>query len=186
MPFSAPPGQRACYSRDLAPAVRISAMLQVPAPIRGFVKKVGCVIRNARRSGGLAPWQIQLLTKHIEAQLGSRVDIAVMAGLVRLSRSHFSRAFKASLGIPPGAYVMSRRVERVKLMMTSTADSLAQIGLACGFSDQAHLSKSFRRRVGMSPGAWRRINGPGFRCIDDPMARLIALASGQHSMPDAG
>ncbi len=132
------------------------------------MKKAGCIIQNARAPGGLAPWQVQLLTKHIEAQLVSRVDVAEMASLVRLSHSHFSRAFKASLGIPPGAYVMSRRVERVKLMMTSTADSLAQIGLACGFSDQAHLSKSFRRRVGMSPGAWRRINGPGSCLLTNP------------------
>jgi AraC family transcriptional regulator len=77
-----------------------------------------------------------------------------------LSESHFSRAFSVSLGMPPGQYIAARRIVRAKLMMTSTGESLAYIAIACGFSDQAHLSKSFRCRVGITPGAWRRLNGP--------------------------
>jgi AraC family transcriptional regulator len=61
------------------------------------------------------------------------------------------------------AYVAARRVERAKLMMTSTRERLTDIALACGFSDQSHLTRSFRRVVGMSPGRWRRtsiLNSP--------------------------
>jgi transcriptional regulator GlxA family with amidase domain len=80
-----------------------------------------------------------------------------MGQLVALSKSHFSRAFQQSLGTPPMAYVAKRRVERAKLMMTSTRDRLTDIALACGFADQSHLNRSFRRIVGMSPGIWRRM-----------------------------
>jgi AraC-like DNA-binding protein len=57
---------------------------------------------------------------------------------------------------PPIAYVAARRAERAKLMMTSTPERLTDIALACGFSDQPHLNRSFRRVVGTSPGHWRR------------------------------
>jgi transcriptional regulator GlxA family with amidase domain len=55
-------------------------------------------------------------------------------------------------------YVAGRRVERAKVMMTSTGDRLAAIATACGFVDQSHLNRSFRRRIGVSPGMWRRAN----------------------------
>jgi AraC-like DNA-binding protein len=45
-------------------------------------------------------------------------------------------------------------------MMTSTPEKLAVIALACGFADQSHFNKHFRRAVGMSPGLWRRIAIP--------------------------
>jgi AraC family transcriptional regulator len=53
------------------------------------------------------------------------------------------------------AYVVVRRVERAKLMITSTLERLMDIALARGFSDQSHFTRSFRHVVGMSPGVWR-------------------------------
>jgi AraC family transcriptional regulator len=60
------------------------------------------------------------------------------------------------MGLPPMVYVAARRVERAKAMMTSTTERLTEIALACGFADQSHLNRSFRRMVGVSPGVWRR------------------------------
>jgi AraC-like DNA-binding protein len=112
--------------------------------------------------GGLAVSQANRALRYIEGNLGSKVAIRGIADCLALSARHFSRAFKQSLGSSPCAYVAARRVERAKLMMTSTRERLAYIALACGFSDQPHLNKSFRRVVGMSPGVWRRtsINDP--------------------------
>jgi len=81
-----------------------------------------------------------------------------MAEVVALSKSHFSRAFKCSLGSSPMAYVGARRVERAKVMMTSSRERLTDIALACGFADQSHLNRYFRRVVGTSPGLWRRMS----------------------------
>jgi len=106
--------------------------------------------------GGLAPWQIRKVSAYIEAHLDSTIGAADLAGLVKLSVFHFCRAFRASFGEPPHTYVMQRRVELAQGMMLRTGSSLAQIAIACGLADQAHLNKSFRRFVGESPGAWRR------------------------------
>jgi AraC family transcriptional regulator len=106
--------------------------------------------------GGLAPWQIRKVSAYIDTYLDSTISTADLAGLVRLSLFHFCRAFRASFGKSPHTYVMRRRVERAQGMMLRTRLSLAQIAIECGLADQAHLSKSFRRFVGESPGAWRR------------------------------
>lgn len=94
--------------------------------------------------------------EYIEAHLESQIEIRKIAKLVALSKSHFSRTFKRSVGFSPRAYVSARRVERAKLMMRSTSERLADIAAACGFTDQSHLNRHFRLIVGTSPGVWRR------------------------------
>ena len=110
------------------------------------------------RAGGLARWQARRTLTYIESNLDSKFGVGQLAGLASLSKAHFSRAFRHALGLPPMKYVVMRRVERAKLMMTSTRQPLSDIALACGFSDQAHFSKLFRHCVGIPPGHWRRAN----------------------------
>jgi len=115
---------------------------------------------NNLQPGGLATWQARRTLAYVEANLASKMDIDGLANVVALSRSHFSRAFKRSLGFSPMEYVVVRRVERAKAMISGTREPLAEVALACGFADQAHLNRRFRDIVGVSPGRWRRTNVP--------------------------
>lgn len=129
--------------------------------------------------GGLARWQVRRALAHIEANLASKMESRELANLVSFSKSHFSRAFKRSLGVPPMAYVLSRRVARAKLMIATTCEQLTDIALACGFADQAHLNRSFRRLVGMTPGLWRRTMAdtlPADEGVSAPRRGLVPAA----------
>ena len=109
------------------------------------------------QSGGLARWQVKRALTYIEAHLGSKMEARELADLVSFSKGHFCRAFKRSLGVPPMGYVVIRRVERAKQMLTTTREQLTDIALACGFTDQSHFNRTFSRMVGTSPGRWRRV-----------------------------
>ena len=111
---------------------------------------------GARQRGGLARWQSRAAIEYINANLASKLTLAEIAKVVRLSNSHFSRAFKISQGVSPWTYIIMTRVERANRMIRATREPLSQIASACGFADQAHLCKAFRRWVGVSPGIWRR------------------------------
>jgi AraC-like DNA-binding protein len=113
--------------------------------------------------GGLAPWQVRKLTTYVEMHLDSEIGTADLAALAKLSIFHFCRAFRESFNESPHAYVMRRRVERAQGLMLHSDVSLGQIAIDCGFTDQAHFNKSFRRIVGESPGAWRRARAIGPR-----------------------
>jgi AraC-like DNA-binding protein len=114
------------------------------------------ITRRTWRARGLPTWQVKRVLKYIDANLASKLSAAVIAATVALSPSHFSRSFSRALGYSPMAYVTIRRLEHAKTVMTATNEGLANIALACGFSDQAHFSKSFRRWMGLTPSDWRR------------------------------
>lgn len=111
---------------------------------------------EARPRLGLAPWRLARVRRHIERHLDSRLTNAGLAALVRLSEDHFARAFKVSVGYPPHAYVVERRVEHAKSLLLGGDLALSEVALAAGFADQAHLTRRFRERVGVSPASWRR------------------------------
>jgi AraC-like DNA-binding protein len=105
---------------------------------------------------GLAPWQVRTLTSHVETNLDKPIRSSELATVVRLNPAYFCRVFRESFGEPPLQYISRRRVERAQALMLSTHTSLSQIAFDCGFSDQAHFSRLFRRFAGDTPRAWRR------------------------------
>ncbi len=113
------------------------------------------------RSGGLPAWKIRRLKAFIDQNLGQPVRVSDLSAVVGLSATHFSRAFRRSLGEAPHVYVIRRRLDRARHMMLTSDMALSELAIACGFSDQAHFCKLFRRYTGKTPGAWRRERSEG-------------------------
>jgi malate dehydrogenase (oxaloacetate-decarboxylating) len=118
----------------------------------------GGPFRPPRLRGGLAPWQLRRIFDHFDQNLADDVGSSELAALVGLSQAHFSRQFKISTGLSPHRYKLAIRIERAKQLLLRGELRLKEIALNCGFFDQGHLSKAFRRLVGLSPGAWQRDN----------------------------
>jgi AraC family transcriptional regulator len=112
---------------------------------------------SASKRGGLALWQVRRACEFIEAKLEGDPSIADIAAECGLSSSHFAKAFKQTTGAPPHAWLSMKRIERAKQLMNGTNLELAEIALACGFVDQSHFTRTFVRKVGCSPGKWRRL-----------------------------
>jgi len=108
------------------------------------------------RLGGLAPWRIRRLQAFVEEHLSQSIHIVDLSGAVGLSVPHFSRAFGLSFGEPPHLYVIQRRLDRARHLMLTSDIALSELAATCGFSDQAHFCRLFRRDTGKTPAAWRR------------------------------
>jgi AraC-like DNA-binding protein len=106
--------------------------------------------------GGLAAWQVRRAKEILSANLDGSVPLKDVARECRLSVSHFSRAFRRTVGAAPHNWLLTHRVEVAKEKLRDGRLSLLEVALACGFSDQSHLTRVFTRMVGVSPGAWRR------------------------------
>jgi AraC family transcriptional regulator len=79
-----------------------------------------------------------------------------MANVANLSRFHFARAFKKSVGEPPYAYVLRQRIERAKILLKTTKMQVNEVAVATGFKTASHFVRAFQHAVGSSPGAFRR------------------------------
>lgn len=112
--------------------------------------------RRPRRRTGLTRAQLNQVTAFMTERSFEPMRLADLAGLVGLSESHFSHAFKASTGVPPHRWQMQARIRRVQEMLSDGRSTLAEVAITAGFSDQAHLTRVFKAHTGVTPTEWRR------------------------------
>lgn len=146
---------------------RVNAQGALEEALASLVTSVGHRASPAPRParGGLAGWQAKRVAAYIDEHIGTPFKASDLATLVQLSTAHFFRAFKASFGTTPAAYIMRQRIRLAQDLMLSTGYPLAQVALECGMCDQSHLCRAFRRLVGNTPTQWRR------QFASDPEAR---------------
>lgn len=179
MPLSSEIFQNPCKSVHFDPASVLEARILIEAVGRSVKSdpvsaEVGLMrLRNlfearppvagAARSdrGGLLLWQRKIVERYIAEHLAEPLRSCDLAKLIGLSSSYFARAFKMTYGEPPRGHIIRKRIEMAKEAMLKGQDSLSVIALECGFSDQAHFSRHFRRTVGETPAAWRRTRRGG-------------------------
>jgi AraC-like DNA-binding protein len=90
----------------------------------------------------------------IEAHLAQAITLADLAAVAGVGVRQLCRSWRASTGESPHQFILRRRVDRAKVQIAGGAP-LADVALACGFSDQSQLTRTFTRHAGVSPGRYR-------------------------------
>lgn len=108
---------------------------------------------SAAARSALTRHQLRSLFAWIQHNLGDALTVDRIAERVGMSAAHFSRAFKRATGKTPWGYVVDLRLERAAALLKA-GESASGVAESCGFSDQAHLSRLFKRRYGTSPAAF--------------------------------
>ncbi|WP_411813383.1 helix-turn-helix transcriptional regulator [Chlorogloeopsis sp. ULAP02] len=75
---------------------------------------------------------------------------------LNMSVYYFCQLFTQSMGIPPYKYVLQQRVERAKQLLKDGNRAIVDIALECGFANQTHLNKHFRKLTGTTPKVYRQ------------------------------
>ena len=107
------------------------------------------------RSVGLDRATLRRVSTYIEEHLAEDLSLSELAAVAYLSPYHFARLFKASTGFAPHQYVIGRRIERAKLLLSTTNWTLTAIAHAVGFAHESHLALHFKRLTGLLPSASR-------------------------------
>jgi len=107
--------------------------------------------------GGMAPRKLRKAIEFINENLDKEETLALasVANAVKMSYSHFSRAFKQSMGIRPNVYMTEQRIERAKKLLSETDLRIADVALRTGFASQSHFTTTFRKLVWTTPKAFR-------------------------------
>lgn len=107
------------------------------------------------RHGGLSRPAVQQVTAYIEEHLADDLTLAELAAVAGLSPYHFARRFKETLRCSPHQYVVQQRVERARLLLTTTTWTVAAIAQAVGCASESHLALHFKRLTGLTPKQFR-------------------------------
>ncbi|MET0652281.1 MAG: AraC family transcriptional regulator, partial [Hyphomicrobiaceae bacterium] len=81
---------------------------------------------------------------------------ARLAREVALSRSAFADRFINLVGVPPGRYLISWRMQVAKDKLRAGRQSIAQIAYEVGYDAEAAFTRAFKRECGLPPAAWRK------------------------------
>lgn len=107
------------------------------------------------RASSLDSRRLQRVLDFIEARLADDISLDDLAGEACLSPFHFSRLFHEATGHSPHRYLVERRIDAARVLLSSREASIAEIALDTGFGSQANFSRSFRKVTGLSPRRYR-------------------------------
>lgn len=107
------------------------------------------------RSYGLPKHVLRRVIERMRS-FDSNLSLQSLANESGYSRVHFVRMFKAATGSSPHNYLLNLKLERARELLKIPSMSLIDIALDCGFSSHSHLSRLFRKFIGVTPSAYRR------------------------------
>jgi len=96
---------------------------------------------------------IRQIKMYLQENYSQNITLEQLAVLSDLNRSYLVRVFRDEVGLPPYAYLTQVRVERAKRLLIE-GHPLSQVAVAVGFADQSHLTRFFKRIVGVTPGRY--------------------------------
>lgn len=92
---------------------------------------------------------------YLEERWAAPVTLAELAAFAGLSRFELARTFRAQVGLPPHAFQLDLRIARARTLLAG-GEPTAAVAAQCGFCDQAHLTRVFKRAVGVTPARYAR------------------------------
>jgi AraC family transcriptional regulator len=122
----------------------------------GLLRRAGRHGKAERETRKLYDGELKRIQAYVDERLDQPLSLRDVAGVVGLSQQSFARALKEASGLSPHQYLIARRLDIAKRLLLDPARSVAEIAATVGFSDQAHMTTTFSRLLGYTPGHWRR------------------------------
>ena len=99
--------------------------------------------------------QVSLIAPAVEEieRVFTQNDLTVceLAAMCGISEVYFRRLFLNTFGISPKEYIIQKRIEYAKTLLSSKDFSVGEVGILCGYAEPCHFSREFSKRVGISP-----------------------------------
>jgi AraC family transcriptional regulator len=100
---------------------------------------------------GLSQSRLQKVIEYIHEYLDQNLKLVDLSEIAQISPYHFLRLFKKSMGVTPHRYILQCRIDLAKSLLQHSELNIAEIAVRTGFCDQSHLTRAFKRLVGVTP-----------------------------------
>ena len=122
-----------------------------------LIELLGRIVRT--RTGSFTrsvPRWLQGVKERLDSGCAEHVSVTELAKIASVHPVYLARRFRDSYGCSIGEYARRRQLRAAEELLLSSQMDLREVALRCGFADQSHFSKAFRRSLGIPPGRYRR------------------------------
>lgn len=122
-----------------------------------LMELLGCVaVKEGRES--YEEEYLKKAVQYVEDHYSYDIKIQDIADWIGIDRTYLYRIFVKATGLSPKAYLTQYRLEHAMRMLCVSRYSITEIGYSCGFCDMVSFHNHFRKKTGMTPGAYRKEN----------------------------
>ncbi|MGE5616673.1 MAG: helix-turn-helix transcriptional regulator [Bacillota bacterium] len=117
----------------------------------------GALAASVERETRVVPSWLTAVQRRLREECPADLRIAALAREAGVHPVHLARAFRRYFHIAPADYLARCRVQRARRLLAESRRPIVEIALDAGFSEQSHLTHAFRRALGTTPAAYRRL-----------------------------
>ena len=118
-----------------------------------------CELADADSAAPSLPPLVQAAIEDIRANYAGLYGVEELSERLGVSKSHLVRTFTAAIGVPPGRYLTTVRIEAAQRLLLHREYTLDVVASLCGFSGANYLCRVFKKETGQSPAQWRAMAG---------------------------
>jgi AraC-like DNA-binding protein/CheY-like chemotaxis protein len=116
------------------------------------------VLRTDEQLTDEVPFMLKEVVKYIDLHIKDRIDIIDLSKLTRWSSQHFIRVFTQYIGDTPYQYILRKKMEKAKILITDSDVSMKDIAFELGYESYGNFCKVFKRETGKKPNEYRKLN----------------------------
>ena len=124
-----------------------------------------CELSGADSAAPPLPPLVEAAIEDIRRNYAGLYGVEELSERLGVSKSHLVRTFTAAVGVPPGRYLTTVRVEAAMRLLLHREYTLDVIASLCGFSGANYLCRVFKKETGQSPAQWRALAGQTVRSL---------------------
>ena len=113
------------------------------------------LVDGGRSPGKVSRRSVERMREMLHSSEGTHLDLNTLAEQAGMTRYQALRAFKGRYGLPPHAYQLCAQLGQARDLLRS-GRSATDVALVCGFSDQSHFGRHFKRVFGVTPGTYAK------------------------------
>ena len=130
-----------------------------------------CELSGADNAAPPLPPLVEAAIEDIRRNYAGLYGVEELSERLGVSKSHLVRTFTAAVGVPPGRYLTTVRVEAAMRLLLHREYTLDVIASLCGFSGANYLCRVFKKETGQSPAQWRALAGQTVRSLSPEESR---------------
>lgn len=101
-------------------------------------------------------WLVSLMKNHADEMFRTELNLSELAETYQKSEKYLGRLFKKEIGMSFSEYKQMKRLELAEMLVVKGEDKIIDIALECGFNNISYFNRSFQKKYGLSPTAYRK------------------------------